>query len=125
MAERKSIRLQNDHLDAMQDMVDQNKADNRSEAHRMFLQAGMYEYGYRNGEFKDTPLRLFIQQLSYFFIVGGIVWTGVTFYYPRVFALPAVGLFLSGLTLAGIDSVLESHEPKVTNGLKGMFGEKA
>ncbi len=126
MAELKSIRLEKQELDAIEDMAEQGVADNQSEAHRQLLRAGMHEYGYRNGDYTDTTLRTVIQRFAHWFIVAGIVWTGVTWYYPRVFATPAIGLFLSGLACWGIDRVLEQHEPRVSNRLKGLFvGEKA
>lgn len=125
MAQQKNTRLEKEQLDAISDMESRGVADNESEAHRMLLRAGMREYGYKNGNNTETALRAFVQRLSELFLIAGIVWTGITWYYPRVYAMPAIGLFLSGLACVGMDRVLESYEPGVSNYLKGFFSRGA
>lgn len=125
MAELKSIRLEKHQIDAIEDMEERGDADTQTEAHKRLLNAGLREFGYFNGEYTDTALKSIVGQLSTYMLVAGVVWTGLTWYYPRVYAMPAIGLFLSGLFLGGVERALQDYEPRVTNKLKAMFGRKA
>jgi hypothetical protein len=122
MAETKSARFSKAQTEAIEDMVEQGKADNQSEAHRMFVNAGMREYGYVNGGYTDTVLKQATHEAAKWFLVAGLVLVGVTYFYPVSLRLVAIGPIVSGLFLMGVERVLESHEPKVSNKIKGLFG---
>lgn len=125
MAERKSIRLEKQHLDTFERMVEDEKADNQSEAHRMLLNAGMREYGYRGGESSNTVLRSTIYKLAWLFSIAGVVGLGFTFAYPVPARLPSFAVLVFGIALYGVSEVLEDHEPAVSKRLKGLFGGEA
>jgi len=127
MAEHKSVRLEKQQLDAIEDMDTQNIADNESEAHRMLLNAGMQEYGFTNGDYTDTTLRSFTQELARIFLYIGIGFVGLSLFIPLwETRLVGFALLVSGLSLVGVDQLLESYEPAVSERLSGMVGgEKA
>ena len=120
MAERTSVHLEQHQLDVIEDMAEEGKADNESEALRMFLNAGMREYGYRNGESNQTVLRTVIHEMAKLFFVSGLVLLGVTYFLPVELRLVAVGPIFSGLFLLGVDRALESVEPRVSKKLRGF-----
>jgi len=122
MAETKSARFTKEQADAIEDMAESGKADNQSEAHRMFVNAGMRAYGYKNGSYSDTVLKTVCGEMSKLFLLAGVVLVGVTYFYPVSLRLVALGPIISGLFLLGVERVLESHEPKVTNTLRGLIG---
>ena len=65
MGEVKTARVTNTQSEAIGDMVDRGQADSESEAHRMFLDAGMAEYGYRaEGTTGDTRLKRLTAELA-------------------------------------------------------------
>jgi hypothetical protein len=125
MAKQKNTRLEKHQLEAISDMVDRGLADNESEAHRMLLNEGKRAYGYKNGGYSDTALKQACGKLARAFLLIGVVLIGVTYFYPITFRILAVGPILSGLFLLGVESLLESHEPKVSNRIKRLFGGEA
>jgi len=122
MAKQKNTRLEKHQLDAIEDMVDRDVADNESEAHRMLLNEGKRAYGYKNGGYTETTLKQATHEAAKWFLVAGLVLVGVTYFYPVSLRLVAIGPIVSGLFLMGVERVLESHEPKVSNKIKGLFG---
>lgn len=126
MAKTKSARFTAAQIEAVEDMVEKGKADNESEAHRMFVNAGMREYGYVNGDYSDTTLKQATHEMAKLFLIAGVVLVGVTFFYPVSLRLIAIGPIVSGLFLLGVESVLESVEPRVTNKIRRVIvGETA
>jgi len=122
MAERKSVHLEQHQLEAIEDMVNRGLADNESEAHRILLNEGKRGYGYKNGSYSDTVLKSVCGEMSKLFLLAGVVLVGVTYFYPVSLRLVALGPIISGLFLLGVERILESHEPKVTNTLRGLIG---
>jgi len=122
MAETKSARFTKEQTAAIEDMVEKGKADNESEAHRMFVNAGMREYGYTNGGYNQTTLRKATQEMAKVFLVAGLALVGVTFFYPVTFRLMAIGPIVSGLFLLGVERILADVEPSVSNKIRGLFG---
>lgn len=122
MAETRGARFNREQVQAIEDMVDKGIADNQSEAHRMLVNAGMHEYGYTNGGYSETALKTVCGEMAKLFLVSGLILVGVTYFYPVQLRLLAVGPIVSGLFLMGVERVLESHEPKVTNALRGLIG---
>jgi len=122
MAETKSARFSREQTEAIEDMVEKGLADNQSEAHRMLVNAGMHEYGYANGGYSETALKRICGELAKAFMLVGIVLVGVTYFYPVSFRILAIGPLVSSGFLFAVESVLESHEPKVSNKIKGLLG---
>jgi hypothetical protein len=56
------------------------------------------------------------------FMLVGIVLVGVTYFYPVSFRILAIGPLVSSGFLFALESLLESHEPKVSNKIKRLFG---
>lgn len=125
MAETKSARFSKEQIDAIEDMVEQGRADNQSEAHRMFVNAGMREYGYVNGGMKETKLRWAVRETSKLCLYAGILLLGLTWLYPVIFRLAPFGPIVAGLVLHGADRALGSVEPDVSNYLRGLIGDAA
>jgi Arc/MetJ-type ribon-helix-helix transcriptional regulator len=125
MAETKSARFSKEQVTAIEDMVEQGKADNQSEAHRMFVNAGMREYGYVGGALKETKLRWAVRETSKLCLYAGVVLLGLTWLYPVIFRLAPVGPIVAGLVLHGADRALGSVEPDVSNWLRGLVGGTA
>jgi hypothetical protein len=122
MAQQKNTRLERHQLQAIEDMVDRGIADNESEAHRMLLNAGKREYGYKNGGYTDTMLRLATFRVGVLLAIAGIVGLAFTFAYPVSARLPSFAVLVVGAGLYGVSSVLERHEPQVSQRLKGLLG---
>lgn len=120
MAKPVSVRTDKDHREALDAFVDDGNADSKSEAMRATSRAELAKRGYINGHTNKTFLRLAMVRFSQVFLITGVVWTGLTWYYPRVYAMPAIGLFISGLFLAGVGRALETYEPTVTHKLKDI-----
>jgi len=123
MAELKSVRLEKQQLDAIEDMDTSDIADNESEAHRMLLNAGMHEYGYRNGDYTDTTLRDINQEITRLLLYIGIGFIGLTLTLPSYeIRLVGFAFVVSGLGLLGVDRLLAEYEPTVSKRLKGLLG---
>ncbi|MFB6198175.1 MAG: hypothetical protein ABEI52_07905 [Halobacteriaceae archaeon] len=124
MAQQKNTRLEKHQIDAIKDMVERGVADNESEAHRMFLSAGMREYGYENGEYGDTALKGFVAQAAWLLTVTGLVGLVFTFAYPISARMPSFAVLVAGVGLIPVREWLESREPDVSNRLKELFGRE-
>lgn len=122
MAQVKSARFTKDQEHAIEDMVERGYADNESEAHRMLVNAGMQEYGYRNGEHRDTALKAVVHRVSWLFMTAGLVGMAFTVAYPVPARLPSFAVVGAGVFLFGVYHVLEEHEPKVSNQLRRLVG---
>jgi len=126
MAERKSTRLERHQLDAIEDMAERGVADNESEAHRMFLNAGMAEFGYKNGGHTDTLLKRGLSKVGILLALTGIIGLAFTFAYPVPARVPSFSVLIVGAGCYAGSEVLEEYEPNVTRKLKQMVsGESA
>jgi Fe2+ transport system protein B len=125
MAQVKSARFTKEQENAIEDMVERDKADNESEAHRMLVNAGMREYGYENGQHSDTVLKNTVKELSNIFTLVGLVGLAFTFAYPVGARLPSFALLAFGVMLYSVGKALEQHEPKVSKRIKRLFGGSA
>jgi len=123
MAERKSVRLEKQQLDAIEDMVDRGIADNESEAHRMCLNAGKREFGYKNGHYTDTRLKDWLTQGAYLLTMAGLVGLAFTFAYPVGARIPSFAVIVVGVSIqAFVVPAVEKREPKISKRLKGLLG---
>jgi hypothetical protein len=122
MADRTSVRLEPKQTNAIEDMESRGLADNKAEAHRELLTAGMHAYGYRNGDYTETALKRLSAEFSKAFAWVGVGWLALTLLFPVQFRLGSVFAFSAALACSGMWVLLDRHEPKFTNGLKRVFG---
>jgi Arc/MetJ-type ribon-helix-helix transcriptional regulator len=126
MAERKSIRLEKQQINTIEDMVDRDIADNQSEAHRMLLNAGRGEYGYQTDGYTETLLKNGVENAAWLLTVAGMVGLTFTFAYPIPARVPSFAVMAFGVFLFPVAQALSDVEPKVSNRLKALLGgEKA
>ena len=121
MASRKTVRLNKTQENAITDMAERGIADNESEALRTMLNAGMHEYGYNNGEYRNTNLRSVVQEATRILLYAGIAWLGLTVFLPLQFRALSVVLVVGGVFLLGVDQLLKRVEPRVTDSLKRVL----
>lgn len=118
MAKSKSIRLEKQERDVMNDMVERRGlADNESEAHRRLLRAGMREYGYENGSYSKSRLTWIASQMAWSFGLVALLWFGVTMLAPVRFRIIGYGLAFASLGCAGLYHLLDRHEPAISKTL--------
>lgn len=122
MAQVKSARFTKEQEEAMEDMVERGMADNSSEAHRMLVNAGMREYGYENGEYTDTFLKLAVNRIGWLFGIAGLVGLAFTLTYPVPTRMPAFALVIVSFLCFAMYGVLDAKEPGVTRWLSGLLG---
>jgi hypothetical protein len=122
MAQQKNTRLEKHQLDAISDMVDRGVADNESEAHRMLLNAGKREYGYKNGGHADTLLKRGLSKIGVLLALTGIIGLAFTFAYPVPARVPSFSVLIVGAGMYAGSGVLEEYEPDVSRKLKQMVG---
>lgn len=128
MAESRGVRLEKSHREAIKDMVDaRGIADNGNEAIKQLLDAGMREYGYRNGaENGDTTLKRLTAEFARAFTWIGIAWLTLTMLLPVGFRLGAAFAFFAALGCFAVYVALDRREPRVSKWIMGAFGgEKA
>jgi len=125
MAELKSTRLEKQQLDAIEDMDERGLADNESEAHRMLLNAGMHEYGYKNGDYTETALQQSLEKISWLLMLGGVMGLAFTIWYPVSARIPSFAVLVTGFGLWRLALFVESREPDLSNRLKSVFGGEA
>jgi hypothetical protein len=126
MAQVKSARFTKEQEQAIEDMVERGMADNESEAHRMFVNSGMREYGYQNGGYTNTALKGFVARGAWLLTVAGLVGLAFTFAYPVPARVPSFAVLVVGVVLFPVREWLDSREPDVSNKLRALFGgEKA
>lgn len=103
-------------------MVEDDEADNDSEALRTALNIGLSELGYAKGfnDTTDTRLRAWARRFADAFGLLGLMWIGVTLFLPVRFRIYAAGPFAASLACIALDRGLESLEPHVSNRLNGI-----
>lgn len=126
MAQHTSVRLEKEERDAIKDMDDRNVADNKSEAHRKLLRAGMSKYGYQNGQMTETALKRVSAEFGRAFFWLGVGWLALTLVAPVEYRLGAVFAFFAAAACSGLYVGLERHEPQVSEWISTLKpGEKA
>lgn len=122
MGDRVTIRLENRQIQAAGRMEEAGEADNQSEAIRQFINSGMAEEGYGNGEPPtDTKLQKLTRESARALAYVGIAWLVVAWMFPVEFRIPAAGVLFSAVALAGFERVLEEYEPSVSRRLQGVI----
>jgi len=125
MGKPKSIRLENRQEEALSEMVDEDFADNESEALRVALNIGLTNLGVLNGAATDTPLRRVARHAGFGLACIGAFIVGLTYFGELTWRLLAVVPFLMSLACYGIDRALAVYEPDVSNAIGRLFGRLA
>jgi len=125
MGERLTGNFDQNHVDGFEAMQEDGDADNYSEAVRRASIVGLREMGYINGERTDTWLKQVVYRFAWLFTIAGVTGLAFTATYPIPTRLPSLAVGAFGGLLFGIYAILDSHEPKVTKRLKGLFGDPA
>lgn len=126
MGERITGNFDQEHVDGFEAMQEEDKADSYSEAVRIASHVGLQQLGYVNGQQKNTRLRAVSKRFADALALLGLCWVGLTFFHPIGFRAFAIPIFMMAIALYGVDRLLESVEPAVSNKITGIFrGEKA
>lgn len=119
MSERKTIRLERPHLNAIEQMDADGLVDNETEAHRKALDRGLTELGYLNGTTTDTLLRRTFRRLRDVFGLFALFWIGTTFLFPVGFRIWAIPLIVVGIGFHAADRLAARYEPRLSARLFG------
>lgn len=114
MADTVSVRLERSQIQAIEEMDDDEVADNQSEALRMALNAGLTELGYMNNGEYDSLLRINTRRAGLALGGAGMVVLGLSLFGSLAGRLIGVSLLLAAMTCYGLDRVLAHLEPDVT-----------
>lgn len=111
MSTHKSIRLEKQHEDAIEDLDNRGVADNESEAHRMLLAAGMREFGYEAGGYQAaSPLSWVAGEFARAFAWIGVAWLALTALFPVVWRMGAVFALLASLGCVVVRHVVDEYD---------------
>lgn len=125
MAQRTSVQLTNEQLEAADDLDGRGVADNRSEAIRMFVNAGMREYGYENGERKEeSRLAGACRMTGYLFATIAMTWAATSYLWPVEIRMPALAFAFAAIVAFGFERAVEQYDGVGVARLFGR-GEKA
>jgi len=108
MAEVKSVRLTRPQLDGIEEIVEDGRADNDSEALRVAVDSGLVEMGYRGPVESDDNdvypgVRAAARRFRDAFVLLGVMWLGVSFWLPLELRIYAVGPFAAAVACDGFD----------------------
>ena len=117
-----TVDLEDRQKELLEEMAENGDIPNQSEGIRTGVEMVAAKNGYLNGQKKETTLRTVTGEMAKWFLIAGLVLVGVTYFYPVSLRLVALGPIISGLFLLGVERLLENHEPKVTNKIRGLFG---
>jgi len=124
MAEVKSARLTRPQLDAIEEMVDEGRADNASEALRVAVDSGLVEMGYRGAAASDTDdtypgVRAAARRFRDAFVLLGVMWLGVSFWLPLELRIYATGPFAAAVACDGIERSINRWGHRVGSDNRG------
>jgi hypothetical protein len=122
MGKQIGVNLEEKQVDAFEEMQEQGDADSYSEAVRTCATIGLQEMGYINGQKADTTLKQSVYSFAWLFMVAGATGLAFTAVYPVPTRLPSLAVGAFGGLLFGVYTILDSHEPAVTNKIKAIFG---
>lgn len=127
MGDRKSVRLNQQQLRAIEKMQDNGEAKSQSEALRTALNVGFVQLGYfNNNRQRDTSLRRLVREAGKLSTYAAIFALGMSLFYPFAFRVPVMILIIGGMVLFGVDKALARVEPTVSQQIKRFVGvEKA
>lgn len=123
MGDTVATRLDNQEIEAIEDMIESGVADNQAEALRQVAHTGFVELGYINGERREeTALQKLTHESARALAYVGIGWLIVTWLLPVTFRLPAALVLVVAVGLLAFERVLEEYEPGVSRRLFGWYG---
>jgi hypothetical protein len=123
MGDTVATRLDNQEVEAIEDMIESGMADNQAEALRQVAHTGFVELGYINGEKKEeTTLQKLARESARALIYVGVGWLLLGWMFPVSFRAPAAAVVVAGAGLLAFERVLEEYEPGVSRRLFGWYG---
>lgn len=122
MAERRSVHLEKRQREAIQDLVERGVADNASEAHRLFVNAGMQEYGYVNGDRREDTLSGVARELGKWLAVFGAAFLAFSLFWPVEVRMWVVFFAFASVACYGAAEVLEGG---AADGVRSWWGKQA
>lgn len=117
MSKQVGVRLDDNQIAHLEEMVEHGVAANTSEALRQRVP--------RSGEPVDTPFRQAVRRLGDSFGFLGVFLVGLTLFGPMEWRVFAFAPFISALVCYAADRVCRRYEPRVTgavNRLARRFG---
>jgi len=117
MGKTKSVRFNPAQERALEDMIERGKASSETEAHRMLLNAGMQQFGYRVTGNGDTQLKWLAGELARLFSYIGVGWVVFFWAFPVQFAVPGVAVLFMALGMVAAYALLDAKEPAVSKRL--------
>ena len=118
MGKPKSVRFNQQQLDALEELKERGKADSETEAHRMLLNAGMQRYGFTIAGNGDTWLKRLAGELARLFAYLGVAWLAFFALFPIQFRMIGVAIVVLAVAMTAIRLVLGQVEPRVTHALQ-------
>lgn len=121
MGKRITGNFDQDEVDGLKQMKKDRDIEHASEAVRIASRAGLQRMGYVEGTNRDTPLRKTSRRFADAFAIVGLIFLGLTWFYPIGFRMIVVGPFAASLACYGLDRVLKHYEPAVSNRINSIF----
>ncbi len=114
-----SIRFNPSQEEAIEDLQDRGKAESDSQAHRLLVNAGMQQYGYRvDGAHGNTWLKRLAGELARLFAYLGVGWLAFFALFPVQFRMIGVAIVVLAVAMTALRLVLGQVEPRVTHALQ-------
>lgn len=123
MGKPKSVRFNQQQERALDDMVERGEADSQTEAHRMLVNAGMRQFGYRASGNGDTQLKWLAKEMARLFSYIGVGWILFFWAFPVSFAMPGVAVLFMALSMVGAYMLLDAKEPAISKRLGIVEGK--
>lgn len=124
MGKPKSVRFNPAQKRALEDMIERGEASSETEAHRMLLNAGMQQFGYRVTGNGDTRLKWLAGEMARLLAYVGVGWIVFFWAFPVQFSVFGVAVLFMALSMVAAYMVLDAKEPKISKRL-GLVGGKA
>lgn len=121
MGDIRSAKFDEYQVEALDELQDDIRSQEKSEALRKATVVGLQELGYMNGN-SNTRLKAATYRLSWLFMVAGVVGLAFTFAYPVPARVPSFAVVMTGTALYAASEWLDGVEPAVTNKLRSLVG---
>ena len=105
MAKNVAARVDKDHREALDRMVEDDKADSRSEAFRQTSQHALADRGYLNGDGNGSSWLL--REIGKLWAYLGVGWLGFTLFYPVSLRVWVVVFFIGAVVSFGTAEALD------------------
>jgi hypothetical protein len=114
MGDPTTVRLDADHQNALDEMIDEGHADNQSEALRQTSRSQLVQEGYFTGS-GESYWTLLLRRVGYAFMYAGVGVVAVFYFLPAPFRITAVAPLISGLVCLGASRAIEEYQTEPTN----------